>query len=151
MNRTLNSRRAPDPKTSEPRDRARRWLLLAQGGYYLLTGLWPLVHLSSFAQIVALRINPFQAQSYGAVLIVIGACLIEAARRGPPDAFATLLGAAVAAAIAVVDLVWLPRLGVTSGLWFDLLVEVAFAVALILFYPRVQARQKRSSSRRQRL
>ncbi len=134
-----------------PRDRVRRWLLIAQGSYYLLTGLWPLVHFASFAQAVALRINAFQAQSFGAVLIVIGACLIEAARRGPPDAFATLLGAAVAAAIAVVDLVWLPRLGVSSGLWIDLLIEVAFALVLILLYPRYQAEQRMTSSRRQRL
>ncbi|NIU53584.1 MAG: hypothetical protein GWN68_10970, partial [Gemmatimonadetes bacterium] len=66
------------------RDRWRRWVLLAQGVYYVLTGLWPLVHFSSFARALALRVIPFQAQAFAAVLVVIGASLIEAARREPP-------------------------------------------------------------------
>lgn len=130
------------------RDRLRRWAMLAQGVYYVLTGLWPLLHFDSFARFVALDVIPFQAQSFAAVIIVIGASLIEAARREPPGPYPTMLGAAVAGAIAIVSLFWLPRTGVASGLWIDFAVEVAIAAALILLYPRAKPERGRKTRRR---
>ena len=108
----------------ERRERWRRLVMIAQGTYYVLAGLWPLVHFSSFSSVVAMQsvamqINPFQAQAFGAVLVVVGGSLVEAARREPPGPFPTLLGAAVAGAIAIVSMVWLPRLVGVSGLWID--------------------------------
>jgi len=130
------------------RDRWRRWVLLGQGVYYVLTGLWPLIDFHSFARFVALQVIPFQAQALAAVLVVLGASLIEAARRQPPGPYPTMLGAAVAGAIAVVSLFWLPRLGAVSGLWIDLAIELAIAAALILLYPRGQPERDRKTRRR---
>jgi len=137
-----------DSLSPEGRDRWRRWLLAGQGAYYVLTGLWPLVHFSSFATVMSQHINPFQAQAFGAVIAVLGGSLMEAARREPPGPFPTLLGAAIASAIALVSLWWLPRLAATSILWIDLVLEVAIAVGLILFYPRSQPDRSRTSTRR---
>jgi hypothetical protein len=95
-----------------------------------------------------MQVNPFQAQAFGAVLVVVGGSLVEAARREPPGPFPTLLGAAVAGTIAIVSMVWLPRLVGFSGLWVDLAVEVAIAVALVVLYPRTQS--DRSPIRRKR-
>ncbi len=132
----------------EARDRWRRRVILGQGAYYVLTGLWSLAHFPSFAGAVALRINPFQAQAFGAVIVVVGGCLLEAARREPPSSFPTLLGAAVASAIAIVSLWWLPRMGELTILWVDLAAEVGFAVGLILLFPRSQPDKSRTSTRR---
>lgn len=124
-----------------PAERRRRWrrlVILVQGAYYILTGLWPLAHFSSFSRAVALSVHPFQAQVLGAVLVVVGAHLLEAGRREPPGASATLLGIAVAGAISVIEMVWLPRLGTVSALWGDLLVQVAIAITLVVLYPRLQ-------------
>lgn len=130
------------------RDRLRRWVLLTQGVYYVLTGLWPLIHFDSFADFVALNVIPFQAQAFGAVIVVVGASLIEASRREPPGSYPTLLGTAVAGAIAMVSLFWLPRMGVASGLWIDFAIEVAIAAALVLLYPRAQPEPGRKTRRR---
>jgi uncharacterized membrane protein len=137
----LDSRRIakirPNPLSSEGRDRWRRRVLAGQGLYYVLIGLWPLVHFASFAGAVAVRVNPFQAHAF-----------LEAVRREPPDAYPTLVGIVVAAAIALISLWWLPRLAVASALWIDLVIEVAFALALVLLYPRSQTERSRTSSRR---
>lgn len=133
---------------ASPRDRWRRWILLIQGVYYMVTGLWPLLHFSSFSAVVRIQIVPFQAHAFAAVILVVGGLLIEAARREPPGPFPTLLGLTVAAAIAVVSLFWLPRLNLLSGLWIDLVVEVAIAIALVVFYPRPEPERGRTSSRR---
>lgn len=137
--------RAAEP---EARARRRRSVLAAQGAYYVLLGAWPLAHFASFARAVALPVNPFQAHVFGAVLVVLGACLLEAVRREPPTAFPTLLGVSVAAAIAFVELVWLPQSRVQSVLWLDLIVQLAAAVALLLFYPRAPAQPERPGARR---
>lgn len=137
-----------DPSLADRRDRWRRLLLAVQGGYYVLSGLWPLVHFRSYADAVALRVNPFQAQAFGAVIIVVGGTLIEATRKEPPGPFPTMLGAATAGALTLISLWWLPRLGTISILWLDVLVEVAFAVLLVLLYPRAQAGRARTTTRR---
>lgn len=132
----------------ENRDRWRRRLLAGQGIYYLLTGLWPLVHFASFADAVALQITPFQAQAFGAVIAVVGGSLIDSVRRGPPGPQPTALGVAVAGAIALVSLLWLPRLAGWSALWLDLTIEVAIALALVLLYPRSQPGRSPTVTRR---
>ena len=143
-------RRAAESIPVEGRDRWRRRVLVMQGGYYLLTGLWPLIHFGSFADAVALVINPFQAQVFGAVIAVVGGSLIEAARRGPPAAATTALGITVAGAIALVGLLWLPRQAASSALWLDLAVEVAFAVVLVLLYPKALPPERSRTQTRRR-
>ncbi len=136
---------------SEARDRWRRWrrwIITGQGTYYVLTGLWPVVHFSSFARFVAVNINAFQAHAFAAVIVVVGASLIQSARREPPGPFPASLGIAVAAAITLVDLIWLPRFGVASALWLDAVVEVAFVVGLLLSYPWHQPEPARTGRRR---
>ncbi len=147
MNRG-GARSGGNPRSVETRDRRRRRVVQVQGVYYIVAGVWPLLHFSSYARFVVLDVNPFQAQAFSAVLIVIGAALIEATRHEPPGPSATLLGAATAGAIALVSLIWLPRLGVVSGLWADLIVEVAIAVILIVLYPRQPPERGRAAGRR---
>jgi hypothetical protein len=131
--------RRPDADP-EPRDLWRRRILLGQGLYYVLTGAWPLLHFDSFADAVGLPINAFQAHAFAALILVVGGCLIEAARRAPVGRHPVLLGASVAGAIALVEVVWLPRFGTFTALWLDLPVEVALTVTLAVLYPREPAR-----------
>ncbi len=145
---TSRPKRTMGGLSPDARDRWRRRVLVVQGTYYVLTGLWTLAHFSSFSNAVALNINPFQSQTFAAVIVVIGGCLLEAARRELPGSFPTLLGAAVAGAIAIVSLWWLPRMGEPTILWADLGVEVAFAVGLILLYPRSRPERTRTSNPR---
>lgn len=147
MNRG-GARSGGNPRSIETRGRWRRRVLQLQGVYYIVAGVWPLLHFPSYARFVALDVNPFQAQVFSALLIVIGAALIEATRREPPGPYPTLLGAATAGAIALVSLIWLPRLGVASGLWADLIVEVAIAVTLVVLYPRQPPERGRAAGRR---
>ena len=139
---------ATNGSAMERRNRRRRLAITAQGLYYILTGLWPLAHFSSFSRAVALPVNPYQAQVFGAILVVLGAHFIETGRRDAPGSSTTLLGIAIAGAIAVVDMVWLPRLGTVSALWIDLVVEVAIAAALVVFYPRLQTERNPLARRR---
>jgi hypothetical protein len=141
-------RRGPEGGAVDLRDRWRRRVVLAQGAYYLLVGIWPLVHFPSYTEVVAFALNPFQAQAFGAVIAVLGGSLLEAARREPPGVFTTALAIAVAGAITLVSLIWLPREPRLTGLWLDVVLEVTFAVALVVLYPRAQSDRSRTVTRR---
>lgn len=139
-------------RSTEPYARG-QWLrrfILAQGAYYALTGLWPIVHFRSFGRALALPVHPFQAHILGAVLVVIAAVLVEHARKEPPGQIIALLGLAVASAIALVELIWLPQLQVLTWLWVDLGVQLALAVALLVFYPRTGEGSQPGARRRNR-
>lgn len=139
--------RSPEPYA---RGQWLRRFILAQGAYYALTGLWPIVHFRSFAKAFALPVHPFQAHILGAMLVVIGAVLVEQARKEPPGQIIALLGLSVASAIALVELIWLPQLGTFTWLWIDLGLQLALAVGLLVFYPRAQDEGRPGTRRRNR-
>jgi hypothetical protein len=68
-----------------------------QGGYYLVTGLWPLVHFRSFTALSGPKPDRFQTQTTGALFAAIGFALLvgEPATRG----MRTLSGGTAVAAI----------------------------------------------------
>jgi hypothetical protein len=61
---------------------AARVLPLVQGGYYLLTGLWPLVHMDSFERVSGRKTDRWLVRTVGALAVAIGSGLLQAGRRG---------------------------------------------------------------------
>lgn len=70
-----------------------------QGGYYLVTGLWPLVHFRSFTALTGPKPDRFQTQATGALFAANGLALLagEPATRG----MRLLAGGTAAAALAM--------------------------------------------------
>jgi hypothetical protein len=82
---------------------------LAQGLYYLLLGLWPLVGIGSYQEATwDGHSPPWMAQAVGALLLVIGAtlCLAAYRRQGSPEVLMLAFGSALALAAVDVHLVW---------------------------------------------
>lgn len=113
------------------RERALRRILVVQGIYYAATGLWAAIAFDPFRAAVGLPINHFQAAAFAALAVPLGAALALAGLRdGSTTRFAGRLGAAVAACLALTELIWLPRFGGVGALWLDLPIELAFALLL---------------------
>jgi hypothetical protein len=55
---------------------SQRSVLRAQGGYYLVTGLWPLVHLASFEAITGPKVDDWLVRMVGLLAAVIGATAV---------------------------------------------------------------------------
>jgi energy-converting hydrogenase Eha subunit E len=91
--------------TNTVRDRWRRGLLAFQAGYYVLTGLWPLVHLSSFEAVTGPKIDDWLVRMVGLLAAAIGATLgVAAARQHTRTPEAVVLAASAALAFAAIDL-----------------------------------------------
>lgn len=56
-------------------------LFLAQGLYYLLTGLWPLIHIGSFMYITGPKTDTWLVKMVGSLSIAIGIALIAAVKN----------------------------------------------------------------------
>src|SRR4051794_41964369 len=56
-------------------------VLRAQGAYYTLTGLWPLVHMASFEAVTGPKTDDWLVRMVGLLAAVIGATLLTAGRH----------------------------------------------------------------------
>jgi len=103
---------------------------LAQGLYYLLIGLWPLVGIGSYQ--VATGHNPappWLAQAIGVLLLVDSAvlCLAAYRRQGSPEVLVLAFGTALGLTAVDVHLVW-------RGYSAIYLVDAALQLGLVAFW-----------------
>jgi predicted tellurium resistance membrane protein TerC len=82
---------------------------LVQGGFYLLTGLWPLLHIRSFLLVTGPKRDLWLVKTVGVLVTVVGAVLLLSAFRGevPPETAVLAIGCAVA--LAGVDMVYVGK------------------------------------------
>lgn len=85
------------------------WLTAAQGAYYVVTGLWPVVHLPSFATVAGPKPDAFQTRVTGALFAVIGASLLTASTAPGRGRDARLMGLVTAISAATVTAAHLGR------------------------------------------
>lgn len=73
-----------------------------QGWYYLLGGLWPVLHLRSFEQVVGPKPDRFQTETTGALYAAIGVTLLATERSATSGVHRMVAGATAASSVAVV-------------------------------------------------
>jgi len=102
---------------------------LAQGLYYLLLGLWPVVGIHSYQQATWHESSPWMAQAVGVLLLVIGVtlCLAAYRRQGSPEVLTLAFGSALALAGVDVHLVF-------RGYSLLYLLDAVLQVALVAFW-----------------
>jgi hypothetical protein len=105
-----------------------RRLALAQGLFYVATGVWPLVDIDSFQRVTGPKTDLWLVKTVGVLITVIGGTLLAAAAREEGDGReAALLGAGSALALAAIDTVYAAR-GTISPIYLaDAAVEVGLA------------------------
>jgi hypothetical protein len=94
------------PERTEPLSSG---LAVAQGAFYVATGVWPIVHLRSFEAVTGPKPEGWLVKTVGALIAVVGGTLLAAGlrRRVPPELM--LLATGSAASLAAVDLVYSPQ------------------------------------------
>lgn len=81
----------------------RRLLLLVQGLYYTVTGIWPLVSITSFESVTGPKTDDWLVQTVGLLICVVGAALIVAAAQSALNREAVVLSTCSAVAFIAVD------------------------------------------------
>ncbi|WP_242360751.1 MULTISPECIES: hypothetical protein [Anaeromyxobacter] len=76
-----------------------RRLALAQGAYWVATGIWPIVHLRSFEVVTGPKQAGWLVKTVGALIAAVGGTLVLAGARRRVTEEIAFLGAASAAAL----------------------------------------------------
>ena len=105
-------------------------VLGAQAGYYLTTGIWPLVHRRSFEAVTGPKVDFWLVRTVGINVAAIGAGLAVAIRRGTlsPEMRATAMVAA--AGLGVVDAIYVAKRRIRSVYLLDAVAEALFVATL---------------------
>lgn len=86
-----------------------RGTAIVQGVYYLVSGIWPILDLRTFYLVTGPKSEGWLVKTVGALVAAVGAGLLVSARRGTPGSDMAIVGGGSAAALAVVDLVYVKR------------------------------------------
>ena len=80
-----------------------------QGGFYVPSSLWPLLHMKSFEAITGPKVDRWLVKTVAGLLTVVSVALLNAAkeRRVTPEMEA--VGAGSAAVLATIDVVYVSR------------------------------------------
>jgi energy-converting hydrogenase Eha subunit E len=106
-------------------------VLYVQGGYYLVTGLWPLVHLASFEAITGPKVDDWLVRMVGLLAAVIGATLVVAARHEARTSEIYVLAIGSALAFAAID-TWYALQGQIAPVYLaDAVVELGVVALLV--------------------
>lgn len=82
-----------------------RFILGAQGAYYLATGTWAVAHRRSFEAVTGPKTDYWLVSTVGLLAAAIGGSLLVAARRDRPSREAVSLAVAAGSAFSAVDVV----------------------------------------------
>lgn len=104
-----------------------RRLAALQGAYYVATGLWSLLHLRSFQWITVRKTDTWLVKTVGVLVTVSGATLLQASRERDLRPSVVVLGAGSAAALAVVDFLYVAKRRIGPVYALDGVFETALA------------------------
>jgi hypothetical protein len=92
------------------------WLLYGQSIYYLLTGIWPLLHIESFMAVTGPKNDIWLVQTVGVMIIAVALSLFFAARTKSYYLPTMVLGISAALGLMFVDVVFFLK-GDISGIY----------------------------------
>lgn len=95
-----------------------------QGVYYGLTGLWAIVSIGTFQKVTGPKVDTWLVKTVGVLIIVIGAVLGLAGKRGEPVPEVPLLAVGSAAGLAAIDVIYVARKRIRPIYLLDALAEV---------------------------
>jgi hypothetical protein len=107
-------------------------LAVAQGAFYVATGVWPLVHLRSFELVTGPKPEGWLVKTVGALVTVIGGALLSAGRRRRVAPEVAMLAVGSAVSLAAVDVLSVARRRISPVYLLDAVAEVALAVGWAL-------------------
>lgn len=105
-----------------------RAVLLFQGVYYVITGIWPLVSLGTFEAVTGPKTDDWLVQTVGVLAGVIGIVLLVGSLRQRPTRETWFLSITSAIGFTAVDVTFV-TLGVISRIY---LVDAAIQIVILL-------------------
>ncbi len=110
-----------------------RQVALVQGCYFLLTGIWPLLHIGSFQKVTGRKTDLWLVRTVGILVLVVGVGLIVAGIRQRFAPELIRIAMAGAAGLMTIDLVYAFKRVISLVYLLDAAVEVGLFVWWIVY------------------
>ena len=104
-------------------------MLLAQGGYFLATGVAPFVSRRAFEAVTGPKLEWWLVQTVGGIVSAVGTGIASAALRDRVTPEITAIAAGTAGALAAIDVVHVARGRIAPAYLLDAAVELGFVAA----------------------
>ncbi len=116
-------------------------LCWAQGMYYLVTGVWPLLSIRSFQAVTGRKTDNWTGRegdhwlvyTVAVLILAVAATLIVAAVHGGPSLEVVVLALASIVALTAIDSVFVARRVISPIYLLDAVVEIGLLIAWAMF------------------
>jgi hypothetical protein len=108
-----------------------RHVLLAQGGYYLMTGLVPFLSRRHFERVTGPKLDWWLVQTTGVLVTAIGAGVLSGTLRGRQTLELVGIATGCAAGLAAVDVVCVARRRISPVYLLDAVVQASFVAGSV--------------------
>ena len=99
-------------------------VILIQGLYFFVTGVWPLVSIGTFQKVTGPKTDLWLVKTVGVIVAIIGAALALASLRGDRAPSIILLGMGSAVGLAAIDVIYVSKRVISPIYLLDALVEL---------------------------
>jgi hypothetical protein len=98
---------------------------IAQGAFFVATGVWPLLHITSFEKVTGPKADRWLVKTVGALVTVVGAAVTTAGirKRITPETRMLAMGSSLS--LAVIDLVYTRRRRISKIYLLDAFAELS--------------------------
>jgi hypothetical protein len=102
---------------------------MGNGVYWVVSGVWPILHIRSFEAVTGPKVDRWLVKAVAALITVVGAGLVQGARndRVTPELETVAIGSALG--LTAVDLVYVAKRRISPIYLLDAIVHTALAVA----------------------
>lgn len=109
-----------------------RVLALGQGGYFLLTGLWPILDIESFMLVTGPKFDIWLVHTVGALAASVGAGLLYAAAQRQITFPVVVVAGATALSFMLIDIIYVSRQVILPVYLLDAGVELLFLLGWVM-------------------
>jgi hypothetical protein len=114
----------------------RRIILGMQSGYYLLTGLWPLLHMSSFMEITENTTDPLLVKTIGILLVCAAITFLISLYNNENSAAVVFLSVSSAIGLLSIDIYYNLTDEISTLYLIDAALQLILLEAWIIFFGR---------------
>jgi hypothetical protein len=118
----------PAERPVTPAISAARRTALGQGLFFLVSGLWPVMHYRSFERLTGAKTDDWLVKTNGAFIAAAGAALVACSRSPGGDDVARTLGVATSAVLATADVVYVARRRISPVYLLDAAAETMWCL-----------------------
>src|SRR3954468_24319759 len=108
------------------------WVAWIYAIYFLLTGMWPVVHIKSFMAVTGPKTDLWLVRTVGLLITAVGLCVAIAAAQRQIQLHALVLAIASSGFLLLIDMIYVAR-GVFARIYLlDAAVELLLIIAWVI-------------------